>query len=122
MTLPDNQVTAILLGTMQDGGLPHICCRCSRCAAAYQNPHKAEYAACLALVDKRATQPIVWLIDATPDIKWQLDLLAFELGQHPHRTSRIRQPGGVGVVFGVHVAFGRGVPAGLCADFGQRLR
>ena len=80
---------------MQDGGLPHIGCRCSRCTAASQNPHKALYAACLALIDKRGEQPAVWLIDATPDIKWQLGLLALELGQHPHRPDRIRQPDGI---------------------------
>jgi pyrroloquinoline quinone biosynthesis protein B len=95
MTLPDNQVTAILLGTMQDGGLPHIGCRCPRCTAAFQNPQEAEYAACLALVDKRSEQPAVWIIDATPDIKWQLDILAAELGAHPRRTGRIRQPDGI---------------------------
>ena len=95
MIIPDNQVTAILLGTMQDGGLPHIGCRCPRCTAAFQNPQEAEYAACLAIVDKRSEQPAVWIIDATPDIKWQLDILAAELGAHPRRTGRIRQPDGI---------------------------
>lgn len=96
MTIPDNQVTAVLLGTMQDGGLPHIGCRCSRCAAAFQNPQQADYAACLALIDKRGEQPpTVWIIDATPDIKWQLDLLALELGHHPQRPNRICQPDGI---------------------------
>ena len=95
MTIPDKQVTAILLGTMQDGGLPHIGCRCPHCTAAFQNPQEAEYAACLALVDKRGEQPAVWIFDATPDIKWQLDMLAGELGAHPRRTGRIRQPDGI---------------------------
>ncbi len=95
MSLPENQVTAVLLGSMQDGGLPHIGCRCPRCTAAYQNPEKGAYAACLALVDKRREQPAVWLIDATPDIKWQLDLLAVELGPHPQRPGRLRQPDGI---------------------------
>ncbi len=95
MILPDNQVTAILLGTMQDGGLPHIGCRCPRCTAAFQNPQEVKYAACLALVDKRSEQPAVWIIDATPDIKWQLDMLAAELGAHPERPGRIRQPDGI---------------------------
>ena len=95
MFILDKQVTAILLGTMQDGGLPHIGCRCPRCTAAFQNPQEAEYAACLALVDKRGEQPAVWLIDATPDIKWQLDMLATELGVHSRRAGRIRQPDGI---------------------------
>lgn len=95
MNLPENQVTAVLLGTMQDGGLPHIGCRCHRCTAAFQSPERGAYAACLALVDKRRKQPAVWLIDATPDIKWQLDLLAVELGPHPLRAGRLRQPDGI---------------------------
>ncbi len=95
MSLPENQVTAVLLGTMQDGGLPHIGCRCQRCTAAFQDPRKAKYAACLALVDKRGAKPSVWLIDATPDIKAQLDLLAVELGPHPRRPGRLRQPDGI---------------------------
>ena len=95
MIIHDKQVTAVLLGTMQDGGLPHIGCRCHRCIAAFENPQQAEYAACLALVDKRGQQPAVWLIDTTPDIKWQLDLLALELGHHPQRPSRLRQPDGI---------------------------
>jgi pyrroloquinoline quinone biosynthesis protein B len=95
MILPKNQVTAVLLGTMQDGGLPHIGCRCSRCADAYLHPEKAAYAACLAIVDKRGPDTAVWLIDATPDIKLQLDIVSAELGPHPRRPARIRQPDGL---------------------------
>jgi pyrroloquinoline quinone biosynthesis protein B len=95
MYVPENQLSAILLGTMQDGGLPHIGCRCPRCTAAYQSAQKGDFAACLAVVDKRGAKPAIWLIDATPDIKWQLDLLANELGDDSHRGDRIRQPDGI---------------------------
>jgi pyrroloquinoline quinone biosynthesis protein B len=95
MNLSDDQVSAVLLGIMQDGGLPHIGCRCSRCAAAYQQPQHAAYAACLAIVDKRRAHSEVWLIDATPDIKWQVDMVADELGPHPRRPDRLRQPHGI---------------------------
>ncbi len=95
MILPDNQVSAVILGIMQDGGLPHSGCRCPRCTTAFHTPNKALYAACLAVVDKRNPQPAVWLIDATPDIKWQLNLLATELGPHPQRNDRLRQPDGL---------------------------
>jgi pyrroloquinoline quinone biosynthesis protein B len=54
-----------------------------------------EYAACLALVDKRNERPKVWLIDATPDIKWQLNLLARVLGHQPQQPGRLRQPDGI---------------------------
>ncbi len=95
MNLAENQVTAVILGTMQDGGLPHIGCRCARCTTAYNDPAQMDLAACLAIVDKRGSDTAVWLIDATPDIKWQLDMLVQELGPHPHRNGRIRQPNGI---------------------------
>ncbi|NKQ33991.1 MAG: pyrroloquinoline quinone biosynthesis protein PqqB [Chloroflexi bacterium] len=100
MSFPPNQVTAVILGIMQDGGLPHIGCRCDRCAAAYEAPRQTEYAACLALVDTRQTPPLVYLIDATPDIKFQLDLLADVLGMHPQRPYRLRQPDGIFLTHG----------------------
>lgn len=87
-----DQVTAVILGTMQDGGLPHIGCRCSRCLAAFRDPAQMAYAACLAIVDKRSSITRTWLIDATPDIKWQLQMLAEELGPHPQRPERLGLP------------------------------
>lgn len=100
--LPQNQVTAVILGIMQDGGLPHAGCRCARCAAAFADPAKAEYAACLGLVDNRGKETSVYLFDATPDIKYQLNLLAGVLGGHPSRPAapsgspyRLRQPDGI---------------------------
>jgi pyrroloquinoline quinone biosynthesis protein B len=35
------------------------------------------------------------LVDATPDVKFQLNLLAGALGPHPQRANRLRQPDGV---------------------------
>lgn len=80
---------AIVLGNMQDGGLPHIGCRCERCLAAAQQP---QYAACLAILDQRQTPCAVYLLDATPDMKHQLALVADQLGPHPTRPNRLRQP------------------------------
>jgi pyrroloquinoline quinone biosynthesis protein B len=95
MNFPDQQVTAVVLGMMQDGGLPHVGCRCPRCMAALRDPGRRLYAACLALVDRRDAETAVWLIDATPDIGPQLALLAEALGPHPLRPGRLRQPDGV---------------------------
>jgi len=95
MYLQPDSVTAVVLGVMQDGGLPHVGCRCTRCAAAFADPSRAEYAACLAIVDTRRAPAGVWLLDATPDIKWQLNLLAGALGPHPTRPERLRQPDGI---------------------------
>lgn len=85
----------MVLGTMQDGGLPHIGCRCARCAAARADQRLSRLVACLALIDWRWPAPAVWLIDATPDIGRQLDLLGEALGPHPQRPERLRQPDGI---------------------------
>ncbi len=95
LTTPKNSVTAVLLGVMQDAGLPHAGCVCVRCQRAWDDPTQADYAACLAIVDTRFAQTAVWLIDATPDIKFQLNLLADALGPHPSRPQRLKQPEGL---------------------------
>jgi len=59
-----------VLGTVQDGGLPHAACSCARCEAARTDPRADRRVASLALV---GTQ--VHLVDATPDIVEQLELL-----------------------------------------------
>ncbi len=81
---------AVVLGMMQDAGMPHIGCHCPHCCQG-----RVEYAACLGLVDARAAPARVWLIDATPDIKRQLNYLAAWLGPHPTRPHRLRQPDGI---------------------------
>jgi pyrroloquinoline quinone biosynthesis protein B len=64
---------AILLGTAQDGGLPQAGCRCPHCRAARSDPAQRRWVACLGLVDHASRQS--WLIDATPDMREQLDAL-----------------------------------------------
>ncbi|MBE2221844.1 MAG: MBL fold metallo-hydrolase [Anaerolineae bacterium] len=95
LVFAEGAVTAVILGIMQDGGLPHAGCRCERCVAAFNEPEKIEYAACLGLVDTRGAETAVYLFDATPDIKYQLNLLAVALGPHPDRPNRLRQPDGI---------------------------
>jgi pyrroloquinoline quinone biosynthesis protein B len=112
LTFPENSVTAVVLGIMQDAGLPHAGCTCSRCTATFNDPSRVAYAACLAIVDKREKRNAelrrdgaeglrekqeakVYLIDATPDAKFQLNLLAGALGPHPQRVNRLRQPDGI---------------------------
>ena len=46
---------AVVLGEMQDGGLPHIGCRCPRCVSG-----RVGYAACLAIVDVRGAETAVF--------------------------------------------------------------
>ena len=93
--LPRGAVSAVVLGIMQDAGLPHAGCRCRRCMAAYEDPGLTQYAASLAIVDARGEAAGVWLIDATPDIRHQLNMLAGVLGPHPAAAERLRQPDGL---------------------------
>ena len=95
MDLPSFSVTAVVLGIMQDAGLPHAGCCCRRCTAAYSDPELAQYAASLAVVDTRGEAAGVWLIDATPDIHYQLNMLAGALDPHPTVAGRLRQPDGI---------------------------
>lgn len=67
----------VVLGTAQDGGLPHAACSCERCARARAEPDAARRVASAAIVaDARA-----WLIDATPDLPDQLEALAATTGR-----------------------------------------
>lgn len=95
MNLAEVNISAMLLGTMQDGGLPHIGCQCARCQRAFTDPRQMDYAACLALVAKGPSGSKVWLIDATPDIKWQMQMLAQELGTDRQRKERGSPPSAV---------------------------
>jgi pyrroloquinoline quinone biosynthesis protein B len=94
LNLPANQISAVVLGIMQDAGLPHAGCLCENCTRAINN-QSPEYAACLAIVDRRKENTAVWLIDATPDIRHQLYLLHPYLGLNPERPDRFRQPDGI---------------------------
>jgi pyrroloquinoline quinone biosynthesis protein B len=62
------------VGTAQDGGLPHAGCTCQRCEVARHEPGKKRHVASLALVLPGGRK--VYLVDATPDLREQLDELA----------------------------------------------
>lgn len=117
--LPGSKVFAVILGTMQDGGLPHIGCRCPRCATAYANLSTSSYSACLAIVDNRQQPPQIWLIDATPDIKYQLNLLGDILGRHPVMPDRLRQPDGL---FLTHAHMGHTAGLSLLGPEGMNVQ
>lgn len=108
----------IVLGSMQDAGLPHIACLCPNCTRAREDPRQRRYVASLALVDTRAAQGGVWLFDATPDIGDQLYVLAPWLGQQPGQE-RVRQPDGIFLTHG-HMGHTAGLallgPEGMNVD------
>jgi pyrroloquinoline quinone biosynthesis protein B len=62
----------VVLGSAQDGGLPQIGCTGPHCVAARANPNRKRLVASLLLADPRAGKR--WLIDATPDLREQVEL------------------------------------------------
>ena len=96
----ESGVYAVVLGNVQDAGVPHAGCCCPRCATAFADSRMAEWAACLALVDSRPRSAQVWLFDVTPDVKYQLHWLYPQLGKLPGRPDRLRPPDGVFLTHG----------------------
>lgn len=64
----------VILGTAQDGGLPHAGCHCERCTRARREPGFARRVASLGIVLPASQR--VFLVDATPDLPAQLETLA----------------------------------------------
>lgn len=72
-----------VLGTAQDGGVPQPGCFCTNCQKAKLSTRQRRNAACLGIVDEETRE---WsLVDATPDIKLQVEQL--ETALHPKPQS-----------------------------------
>ena len=63
----------LVLGTVQDGGYPHVGCNQSCCKHILDNPNAKKMVASIAIIDNFKKH--VWIIDATPDINNQIRLL-----------------------------------------------
>lgn len=63
----------MILGIAQDGGIPHAGCGKLCCQKSWSNLSKRKLVTCLAIIDPISKQR--WIIDATPDIKFQLSNL-----------------------------------------------
>lgn len=63
-----------ILGTAQDGGLPHAACACPRCEGARSDPARRRLVASLGVAIPADGK--VFLVDATPDLREQLDRIA----------------------------------------------
>jgi pyrroloquinoline quinone biosynthesis protein B len=79
----DNQNTSSpvlikVLGTAQDGGIPHAGCYCPHCQQARSNSQLARMISSLAILD--LTERQFFLIDATPDIRQQSAMACQRLG------------------------------------------
>jgi pyrroloquinoline quinone biosynthesis protein B len=68
----------MVLGIAQDAGYPQMNCKKECCAAAWENPELQRNTSCLAIVDPISKEQ--WIIDATPNIKKQLQLLKSKTG------------------------------------------
>lgn len=72
-----------VLGTAQDGGVPQPGCFCTNCQQAKLSTRLRRNAACIGIVDEQTKE---WsLVDATPDIKLQMEQL--ETALHPKPQS-----------------------------------
>lgn len=63
----------VVLGVVQDGGLPHAGCQKACCREAWNDSKLQRRVSCLAIVDPSSSER--WIIDATPDFKHQLRTL-----------------------------------------------
>lgn len=71
----------VVLGIAQDAGYPQAGCNKDCCKDAWKNHSKRKNVSCLALVDPISNEQ--WIFDATPDIKFQLQLLEKKSGFNP---------------------------------------
>ena len=68
----------MVLGVAQDAGYPQMNCKKECCKQAWENPDLQRTTSCLAIVDPISKEQ--WIIDATPNIKEQLQLLKQKTG------------------------------------------
>ena len=81
----NSSVYIMVLGIAQDAGYPQMGCEKQCCNKAWINHNLHKYTSCIAIVDPISKEQ--WIIDATPDIKYQLNLL--------NKTSGINQLNGI---------------------------
>ena len=69
---PANATTkVILLGTAQDAGVPQCGCSCKHCSSVLAGEMPPQNTTGLAILQGTDA----WLVDVTPDVKWQLHVL-----------------------------------------------
>ena len=73
-----NTAYIMVLGVAQDAGYPQMNCNKNCCRAAWKNPSLQRKTSCLAIRDPTTNDQ--WIIDATPNIKEQLQLLKSKTG------------------------------------------
>lgn len=71
-----------ILGSGQDGGIPHTGCYCSTCCKARSNPEYRRFSPSATVFDEK--DGFCYFIDASPDFKHQLDMVR----EHTPETRR----------------------------------
>ncbi len=62
-----------VLGSAQDGGVPHVACQCPTCTDARRNPGHIRRGPALGIYDE--ADGAAWMIDASPQFDLQLEML-----------------------------------------------
>lgn len=60
-----------VLGNVQDAGVPHLGCDCEVCEAARNDCNQRKYSSSLMLKEDNSDNTVRYLIDVTPDIRFQ---------------------------------------------------
>ncbi|MFB6292161.1 MAG: MBL fold metallo-hydrolase [Candidatus Nanohaloarchaea archaeon] len=63
-----------VLGNVQDGGVPHLGCDCDTCTDAREDPREQRYTASIVLREDSSPGTVTYLIAASPDIRYQVDV------------------------------------------------
>jgi pyrroloquinoline quinone biosynthesis protein B len=87
----EKNVFVKVIGTAQDGGIPHIGCFCPNCERAWKDPRFSRFISSLALFDLIANKTI--LVDATPDIRSQTRMVQERLS--PEKKKKRYWPDGI---------------------------
>ena len=80
-------VRAVVLGTAQDGGIPHMGCDCSNCRRAQTLPAFRRKISSLAVWDERKKK--IFIFDASPDIREQWAFLRDRSGFYEKKTRSV---------------------------------
>ncbi|MEP3217004.1 MAG: MBL fold metallo-hydrolase [Gilvibacter sp.] len=78
---PDTKLRLVILGTLQDGGLPHLGCKKSCCTEQIANPDAYNMVVSLGVIDPEDQS--TYLFEATPDLSRQVHLLNSQAGLAP---------------------------------------
>jgi len=61
-----------ILGTVQDGGVPHLGCNCDVCERAREDANKQKYSSSILIRENESNDSIRYLVDVSPDIRYQI--------------------------------------------------